>query len=300
MTFALALSAIRWHPFSVGVTALIVVLAASLLGVSAPLALVTWTVASVVAVELWYVIEPGILQRVGHLRPPTHEEAQRLEAIIARAQLEPLVTETSDLFAVRGLRVLALGRDYFDLFDDRPLSGLLIQAAAAVHSSNLAGYLIVWLGASPVLAMWYVSRGLVQLGRLLAVLVGASLIVPLVVWPSGFVRWSGRLFGSVAVVLLGAILLSSGLAAAGLGLLLAWAAVPGLATLLAWESRRIERAGDLATLQAGFGPQLLEALEFLLVAEPRPQLRGFLGLLTRPGGRLVDRAAFIRGTLSAN
>ena len=300
MTFALALSAVRWHPFSVGLTAFIVVLAASLLGVSAPLALVTWTVASVVAVELWCVLEPGILQRVGHLRPPTHEEAQRLEPIAAKAQLEPLVAETSDLFAERGLRVLAVGRDYFDLFEDRPLSGLLIQSAAAVHSSNLAGYLIVWLGASPLLGMWYVSRGLVQLGRLLGVVVGASLIVPLVLWPSGWVRWSGRIFGSVFVVLLGAMSLSSGLAAAGLGLLVAWAAIPGLATLLAWESRRIERAGDLATIQAGFGPQLLEALELLLVAEPRLQLTGLLGLLSRPGSRLVDRAAFIRRTLPAS
>lgn len=300
MTLALTLSAIRRHPFSVAAAACIVAVSASLLGSSAPLALAAWAAVSLLAVELWYLLEPVVLERVTHLRPPTHEEALHLDAALSRAQLQRLVAETSDLVAVRGLRCVVVGRDCFDLFDDRPLSGLLMQAATPVHTANLAGYTMVWLGALPLVAVWQVSRWLCQLGRLLAVAVGATLVVPLVLWPNGFVRWTGRLFGSVTVGLLGAMFLSSGLAAAGLGLLAAWAVVPALAALLAWESRRTERAADQATIAAGFGPQLLEALEFLMVAEPRPRVSGLVGLLCRPGSRLVDRTAFLRKALSAS
>lgn len=298
MTLVLALSAIRRHPFSVGVAALILIVAASLLGLSAPLALAVWAAASLLAVEVWYALEPVVLERVGHLRPPTHEETQRLDPVLSRAQLRPLVVETSDLVAVRGLRCLVMGRDYFDLFDDRALSGLLTQASGGVHAANLAGYVVVWLGALPLLTIWQVSDWLSQLGRLLGVVVGASLVVPLVLWPNGFVRWCGRIFGAMAVGLLGAMFLSSGLAAAGLGLLVAWAVVPAIAALLDWESRRTEHSADLATIKAGFGPQLLEALEFLMVAEPRPRVAGLVGLLCRPGSRLVDRTASIREALS--
>ena len=299
MTFALVLSAVRRHPFSVGATAFITFLGASLLSISAPLALVAWTLASLLVVELWYVLEPLVLERSRHLRPPTFEETQRLDAALGRAHLRLLVSKTSDLIAVRGLRCMVVGRDYFDLFEDRALGGLLTQAAAGLHAANLVGYLMVWVGTLPLRAVWQLSGWLHQLGRLLAVAVGASLVLPLVLWPNGFLRWTGRLFGAGIVGLLGAVLLSSGLAAAGLGLLVAWVAIPALAALLAWESRRVELAADLATIDVGFGPQLLEALQFLMVAEPRPQLTGLLGLLGRPGSRLVDRAAFIRGALSS-
>ena len=298
MTFALAVSAITRHPFSVGASVCLVIVSASLLGLSAALSLAVWAALSLLTVELWSALEPFVVERIGHLRPPTYEESQRLEAALSKSQLKPFVAETSDLIATRGLRCILVGRDYFDLLDDRPLSGLLTEAAAGVHAANLVGYLVVWLGALPLLAVWQLSVWICRLGRLLAVVVGASLVVPLILWPSGFVLWSGRLFGSVAVGLLGAMLLSSGLAAVGLGLLIAWAVVPALAALLAWESRRAERAADTATLDAGFGPQLLEALEFLMVAEPRPHLTGLAGLLCRPGGRPVERTAWLRRTLS--
>ena len=294
MTFALALSAIRRHLLSVGATICFVIVFASLLGLSVPLSLAVWAALSLLTVELWYTLEPFVLERIGHFRPPTYEESHSLEAALSGSQLQAFVAETSDLVATRGLRCIVVGRDYFDLLDDRPLSGLLSQAAAGVHAANLAGYLVVWIGALPLLAAWQVSVWLCQLGRLLAVVVGASLVVPLVLWPNGFVRWSGRLFGCGIVGLLGAMFLSSGFAAVGLGLLTAWALVPALAALLAWESRGAERAADQATLDAGYGPQLLEALEFLIVAEPRPRLRGLAGLLSRPGTRLVDRTAYLR------
>ena len=300
MDFALTFSAIRRHPFSVGVTASIVILSASLLSIAAPIALAVWAVSSLLAVERWYVLEPVVVEHIGRLRQPTSDESQYLDSVHTQSQLQPLVAETSDLVATRGFRCLVVGRDYFDLFDDRALSGLLTQAAAPAHGANLAGYLIVWLGALPVLTAWWVTRGLSELARLLAVVVGASLVVPLVLWPNGFVRWIGRQFSVVIVGLLGAMFLSSGLSAAGLGLLVAWAVVPALEALLAWESRRAERAADQATIDAGFGPQLLEGLEFLMLAEPRPQPNGLVGLLCRPGSRLVDRTAFIRRALSAS
>jgi hypothetical protein len=185
-----------------------------------------------------------------------------------------------------------------ELLDERALSGLLNQAAAPIHVADLGGVLLVWLGNVPVVAAWCVSQCIGQLGRLLGVIVGESLVLPLVVWPGGFVRWSGRVFGSAMVGLLGSMLLSSGLAAAGLGLMVAWAVVPGIQALLAWESRRIERVADQAAVDAGCGAELLEGLEFLALAEPRPRPAGLLGVLCRPGAPLSIRADRIRRALS--
>jgi hypothetical protein len=173
-----------------------------------------------------------------------------------------------------------------------------LQAVAPVHCADLAGVLWVWLGNLPLCCAWYVSRGCCQLGRLLGVIVGESLVVPLVLWRDGFLRWSGRVFGSSIVGLLAATLLSDGFAAAGLGLMLAWIVIPGLQAALAWESRRVERAADQATIDAGYGPQLLEALELLVVAEPLVTPTGLLGLLHRRGAPVTMRADRIRQVLS--
>jgi hypothetical protein len=94
----------------------------------------------------------------------------------------------------------------------------------------------------------------------------------------------------MVVGLVGAMLLSSGLAAPGLGLLLAWALVPAIHGLLAWESRRAERLADQATVEAGLGWQLLEALETLALAESVPPPDGLLGLLCRRANSFNDRA----------
>jgi hypothetical protein len=119
-----------------------------------------------------------------------------------------------------------------------------------------------------------------------------------VIWPGGFTRWGGRLFGAAIVGLLGSALLSSGLSAAGLGLLVAWAVGPGLEALLSWETRRAETAADDATLAAGLGWELLEALETLAWAESVPPPAAPLGWLCRLATPLTTRADRIWQALS--
>jgi hypothetical protein len=192
---------------------------------------------------------------------------------------------------------VVVGRDLIEVLDSRALDGLLHQAANPAHVADTAGVLLVWLGNLPLVAAWLVGRGLGQLGRMVGVLVGTSLVLPLVLWPHGFVRWSGRLFGGMIGVLFASMLLSDGFAAAGLAFMVAWVAVPMLRAALDWESGRAEQVADLQTVELGFGQQLLEALECLAVAEPLEQTGGLRSILFRPGAPLTERADRIRHAL---
>ena len=82
------------------------------------------------------------------------------------------------------------------------------------------------------------------------------------------------------------------------GLMLAWLVVPMLHALLGWESRRIERCADRLTIDAGLGPQLLEAIDFLSVVESHRPTSGLFSVLGLPGCTLVDRARHIRRLLA--
>jgi hypothetical protein len=291
MTLALVCAAFYRHPFSVICSALLAAVSASLLGISVPTLLLAWIAASVLALAAWHVLEPFVLRRLG-CRAPNRLECERLNASPASWPAQILVFDAAAPWHLRGLRSLVISRGLFDLLEDRALVGMLSQASASVHSARLAGELVVWLGNLPLLGAWCVTGWLMQLGRLLALLVGSTLVVPLVVWPRGFLRWGGRFFGMAIVSLLGALLLSSGAAAAGLGLLLGWAVVPGLKALLSWEAQRVEVAADRATIEAGLGWQLLEALETLTWAESAAGPSGLLGLLCRastPVGSRADR-----------
>jgi hypothetical protein len=198
----------------------------------------------------------------------------------------------------RGLRSIVVSRAMLEVLDDRALIGLLTQTASPVWSGCVAGELVVWLGNLPLLCAWLVSRGIALIGRPLAVVVGASLVLPLLLCPFGFTRWVGRLLGAMLVGLFGTALVSAGLAGAGLGLLLSWAAVPAVRALLAWEGRRTERTADQATIEAGLGSQLLEALETLTWAEPVPGPAGVLRLLNRSGAPLACRAEIVFRSVS--
>jgi hypothetical protein len=149
------------------------------------------------------------------------------------------------------------------------------------------------LGSLPVVAAWLVTRLIGQLARLLALAVGNSLVVPLVLWRDGFLRWTGRLFASAVIGLFGAELIVHGFAATGLLLLIAWLVKPTLRSVLAWESKRVERAADGWTIAAGYGPQLLEATDLLAVAGPSAS-GGLVGLLRPRGAPIVERATRIR------
>jgi hypothetical protein len=72
----------------------------------------------------------------------------------------------------------------------------------------------------------------------------------------------------------------------------------GQQALLAWESRRAEQLADQATVDAGLGWQLLEALETLAMAESVPPPDGLLGLFCRRGSPLNTRADRVWRALS--
>lgn len=300
MTLALTLAAIRRHPFSIPLTFLILLLTAALTATPVALALSAWAAATALSFELWYALEPTILKRIPRYREPTHAERQRLESTLGRAQLQLLVADTTDLLATRGLRCLIVSRDLLDVFEDRALSGLVHQTASSNHSANLAGFALVWIGNLPVLAAWWAERLVAQLARLLAILVGTSLVLPLIVCRDAFLRWTGQLFTAMLVGLFGSVLISGGHAAAGLGLLIAWLMVRLLQSILAWESRQAEAASESATIAAGFGPQLLEAVDFMALAEPLPVADKLLSLLCLPRSSTVQRAERIRRALEAS
>jgi hypothetical protein len=294
MTFALFLAALRRHPISLVCTALLVTVSAGLLGVSVPLALAAWVVGSLACLRVWLVVEPFALARLG-CRQPNRRECERLEPLLASAPVEVCiqVVDAPQPWLGTGLRHLVVSRALLDVLDDRALVGLLTQASYQVGSASLPGELVMWLGNLPVVGMWYLGRWVGVLGRVLAIVVGAGLVLPLLVCPSGWTRWVGRLFGAMFVALLGSALLASRHAAPGLGLLLAWAVVPGLGALVGWERRRAERRADAATLEAGLGWHLLEALETLAWSDALVAPAGPLGLLSTRGAAISDRADHI-------
>jgi hypothetical protein len=297
MTLALLFAAIHRHPLSVTLTLLLASVSASLIGVSAQVALAVWVSVALLGLELWSALEPIVLKRLGGYREPTFAERQRLEAALGRLPLCLLIAETPDVAAARGLRCLVVSRDLMDVFEDRALTGLLNQTVVSMQSANLAGFALVWIGNAPLLLAWLAARIVGQFGRLLAVLVGTTLVLPLVLCRDVFLRWSGGLFTSMLVGLIGLVLMSTGHVPAGLGIMLAWLVVPMLRSILAWESRRVEAAADRATLAAGYGEQLLEAVDFLALAEPLPTTDRFLRVLCLPRSTSVKRAERIRRAL---
>ena len=298
MTLALISAALRRRPFTLLYAALLLAAFASLIGAPVPLALVAWFAASIAALELWHAAEPTILWRLGCCAP-THAERERIEASLGCVHLEVLVLDSPRLWLGRGLRCLVITRAALEVLEDRALVGVLYQAAAPARCAAVAGQVVVSIGLLPILSASAASTGLALLGRLLALVVGNALVIPLLLWPEGFIRWAGRAFGALIVGLVGSVLLSSGLAAAGAALLLAWAIVPGLRALLAWEARRTERAADQATIAAGFGWELLEGLDTFALAEPMSAPSGLLGVLAPAGAPLPVRAERIRRALSA-
>jgi hypothetical protein len=297
MTFALTLAAIRRHPFGFIFTLLLAIATASLSGISAPLALGLWILTGMTWFELWYALEPLAMRRLGGCRTPTPAEQQRIEAALGTAHPVLLIADTAQLAVIRGLRCLAIGRDLMEVLEDRALSGFLTHALAPPHTANLAGVMLIWLGNVPVLAAWWASQLVGQLSRLLALAIGASLVLPLVLCRDGYLRWTGLAFTSLLMGLCGTVLLSYGFAVAGAGLMLAWLIVPGVQSVLAWESRRVESLAERATIEAGFGLQLLEAVDFLALIEPGRPPGGLLSILSLPGSPMVERGRRIRRQL---
>jgi len=297
MTIALAWAALRRHPLSLLSSALLVALFARFLYLPVPALLVAWATLSLFGMTAWQALEPLILRLLGG-RSPSWLERERLDWALGSVRPEVVVLDAAEPWLGHGLRTLIVSRALLDLLEDRATQGLLTQAVQEVRSASLAGELAVWLGSLPLVVGRVIGSWLTRLGRLLALVVGSSLVVPILLWPTGFIRWAGRVFGATFVLLLGSALLSNGLAAAAFGLLLAWPLILGLQTLLAWESRRTEQLADQATIDAGLGWQLLEALETLAFAESVAPPDGLLGVFCRRGSSLNSRADRIWRTIS--
>jgi len=297
MIIALAWAAARRHPFSILCTALLVALSARMVGMPVPLVLLAWVTLSLFGITVWHAVEPLVLRWLG-CRSPSWLERERLDRALGSTRPEVVVLDVAQPWLGHGLRCLVVSRALLDLLEDRAVEGILTQAVYQVRWATLAGELVVWLGNLPLVGGRLLGIWLTQLGRLLALVVGSSLVVPILLWPSGFIRWAGRLFGAVVVVLLGLVLLASGLAAPAFGLLLGWPVGLGLQALQAWESRRAEQLADQATIAAGLGRQLLEALETLAFAESVPPPEGVLGVFCRRGSPLNMRADRVWRALS--
>ncbi len=296
MTFLLTVSAIRRHLMTVILTGLLVAFTANLLHVPAPMLVAAWLGGAFLSFEVWYALEPLALRWIWRCRRPTAVEQQRLDAAPGLRQLNMLVADR-DVAAARGLRCIVISRDLLDLLEDRALTGFLMQVAAPVQAANLAGFALVWLGNLPLRGAGLLGRLFGRLGELLALVIGKCLVLPLALWPDGFVRWAGRLFASVGIGLIGSSLLINGFPAVGFLLMVAWLAIPGLNALLVRESRASERIADRATIEAGYGFQLLEAVDLLGLADPTASPSGALALLRRPGAPSVDRARWLRRAL---
>ncbi len=200
MTLALISAALRRRPFTLLYAALLLVAFASLIGAPAPLALAAWFAASIAALELWHAAESSILRRLG-CHAPTHAERERIEASLGCLHLEVLVLDSPRLLLGRGLRCLVVTRAALEVLEDRALVGVLYQAAAPARCAAVAGQVVVWIGSLPILSAATASSGLAVLGRLLALVVSNALVIPLLLWPEGFVRWAGRAFGFLCLVL---------------------------------------------------------------------------------------------------
>ena len=297
MTLALICLVFRRHPFSCIATAAAVIASAALLQLPLQLLLVAWGASAVVVFEVWYAVEPFVFRRFG-FRTPSCLESDRLKAALGCQPLELLVADSDHPRLARGVRTLAVSRVLLDILEDPGLAGLLAPSAAPALRANLAAELIVWLGNLPLLTAWWLTRLLGQVGRLLAVILGEALNVPLILWPHGFIRWAGRLFGALIAGLLGSALLSSGLAGPGLGLLVAWLLVPALRALVDWEHRRNQWAADQEAVANGLGAGLLEALDLLAVAEPLGEPEGLFGIACRADPTFISRADRVRRRIS--
>ena len=289
-------AALRRRPFSFMVTIVLCAMSAALSGVAVPVALAAWLRRGLVALAVWLVVEPFVLDRLG-CRKPLPVEQVRLATSSVRSPASVLIVDDDAAWVGAGLRTIVISSAVLDTVEDQPLIGLLAQAKLRMDAACLAREGLVWLGNLPLVGVYLLARALCQVGTVLAFAVGASLAFPLLLWPTGFVTWFGRLFGWTLVALLGAMFLSGGLAALGVGLLLGWALVGGLRTLLGWESRRAEADADRATVQAGLGPQLLEALETLAWLTPPPP-DGWHRLLVRASAPLTKRIERLGHALS--
>jgi hypothetical protein len=297
MLIGLLWAALRRRPFSVLSTALLGVIWAALLRVPAPAAVLAWALVSLLLLEVWIGLESVLLERMGCLRPAPRDE-ERIAKLACRFDVSVRVQDDVAPWVASAPRTVVVSRGALEQFDDVQLSGLVAQAARSRHAPIRLREAVVWLGNAPLLLGLLASGFLTRLGRLLAQVLGAALIFPMVLWPGTFVDVAGRFIGAVLIGLIGAVLVSSGQAALGVALWSAWALVPGLRALLAWEARELEADVDRAVVSLGFGAQLLGSLEWLAILDtpgPSGTLRWFVRASVPDRRRLKRLSSLVRG-----
>jgi hypothetical protein len=283
MLVSIARAALRRRPFSFSVTLVLGTAFTSLLGAPVPAFIVLWAMLSLLGLEVWFTAESAALRRLG-VRRPLEAEAIRLQPAAKYAcGVEVVLADQSEPWVYPSLRSVVISSALLDVVEDQGLIALVAHAAEMRRLAVLVGEPMVWLGNLPLVGAYLVARALVRVGELLAGVVGSSLILPGLLFPNGFRRYVGGLFGAVFVGLIGSSLISYGAPAVGLSVLVAWAVVPGLRALLAWETRRAEALADQAVIAAGLGSFLRQGLEVLSWADELPRPRGALGLLARGG-----------------
>lgn len=226
-------------------------------------------------------------------RPLTHLERERLRhpAVSSEsASAAVVVCAHGDPWLLHCARRLVVSAGLLDLLEDRALTAYIAQAQQPVYLAAHVAETIVWSLAWPALTGWALVRLCSAVGRLLAIVVGCALLLPMIFWPDGFVRHAGVALGGVTLC---CVLLM--LAAGGQGHLV----VLVIVSLIAWrllgitqraEGCGVEDAADRATIEAGLGVALSEALDTLVWVEPIARPRGVLGLLFREGETLSTRA----------
>jgi hypothetical protein len=215
-------------------------------------------------------------------------ERETLKTALEGLGDEPRIVDQAEPWVVRGLRTTVIGSGLIDLLDDRSLRSVLVQASL-LDRSAVAAELVVWLAILPLKAAWHVNGWIGQLGRLLAVVVGTTLVVPMVIWRTGYARWAGRLFAAMLGGMLSTLMLTSGMTLLAALLMTSWVIVPAMRAVLAWEWRRVERRADEAVMRMGLGWELVGALEELLWLEPQPVPPGLVDLFYRVGLPVRER-----------
>jgi hypothetical protein len=242
------------------------------------------------ALEACWIFEVPVLRRLG-AREPSARERTRLDGI----HWPLLVRDEATVALRRGLRTLQVSTGALETFDDDQLAALLTHEAARLAAGDVIARALPWLGVLPFGVGWYVTRGVLALGRLLAASCATALVVPALVCPSWWTTWVGRLFGFWVTLILGLWLIDVGLqthsaawVGAGLALLSGWLVTPLLASLMARDARRAELAADRVAVDAGLAEPLVSALE-LLAAVEAPMPAGLWPTLLRDRTPIEER-----------
>jgi len=295
MPFSLLWAAVRGHRCSLLVAFILLLGWTGALRLS-PIALTT---AAASGLGAWWMFEAPVLQCWGARQPSTREQPR-----LAAARWQTLVRDEPTVAISRGLRTIQVSAGMLETFDEDQLSALLMHHSARIAGGDAIATALAWPGVLPFALGRSVTKGVLALGRLLAVTCATALVVPAIVCPSWWTTWVGRLFGAWLALILGLWLMDVGVRthsgaglAAGLVLLSGWLVTPLLAGLVARDARRAELAADRAVVEAGLAEPLVSALE-LLAAVEAPATPGLRPTLLRDRTPIEERIQAIQAIQS--